>query len=218
MRFRTGRVRCAHRGEQGASPFVPFRLVDERLGWKRRRPPSESVWNVEALSDRQLVFAALDGDPSAREQPFRRHWRMAWKRAHSITGRPDLADDATQDVFERAFRSLASFDGTRGEFGAWIGRIAINRALDLMRAERRTAPIDAAAEIPTWDVARGGDPEVTSALKALDPDRRAVLVLRYWLDMTGAQIAEVLELPIGTVNSRMARGLADLRAIMGADT
>lgn len=170
---------------------------------------------MEALSDRQLVTAALDGDAVAREQLFRRHWRMVWKRAHSITGRPDLADDATQDVFERAFRGLGSFDGTRGEFGAWIGRIAINRALDLVRAERRTAPIDAAAEIPTWDVVRGGDPEVNAALAALDPDRRAVLILRYWLDMTGAQIADALELPIGTVNSRMSRGLADLRALLG---
>ncbi|WP_217924602.1 RNA polymerase sigma factor [Miltoncostaea oceani] len=169
---------------------------------------------MDALSDPGLVAAALDGDAEARGALFTRHWRMVWRRAYTVTGRQDLADDVTQDTFERAFRHLATFDRERASFGAWIARIAVNRSIDLLRAERRTLPIDAALEVGAWDAEPGGDRALQAALARVDVDRRSVLVLRYWLDLSGAEIAETLGVPIGTVNSRMSRGLSELRALL----
>src|SRR5262249_58826580 len=66
----------------------------------------------------------------------RRYWRDAWRAAYAITGRRSLADDVAGDGFERAFAALGRFDDRR-PFGPWLHRIVANRALDLLRAERR---------------------------------------------------------------------------------
>src|SRR4051794_36513408 len=67
---------------------------------------------------------------------FDEHWLTAWRAGYAVTGRADLADDAAQDAFLSAIRSWARFDPTR-PFAPWIAKIAVNRARDLLRAERR---------------------------------------------------------------------------------
>ncbi|MGD9570690.1 MAG: RNA polymerase sigma factor [Thermoleophilia bacterium] len=162
-----------------------------------------------------LVADAVSGAPTAREALFRRHWRLVWRRAYAVTGRVDLADDVTQDTFERAFRSLGRFRREEGRFEAWISRIAVNRAIDILRSEQRTVPLDTVADVPWWDVEPGGDRALQAAVAQLDPDRRAVLVLRFWLDLDPPEIAAALGVPVGTVHSRTHRALADLRALLG---
>jgi RNA polymerase sigma-70 factor (ECF subfamily) len=141
---------------------------------------------------------------------FRRYWRDAWRAAFAITGRRALADDVAADAFERAFAALGRFDERR-PVAPWLHRIVANRALDLLRAERRLS----GEELPdTPDVApvhQSGDPGLLAAVVDLPLERRVVVVLRYGVGMTPKQIAATLDLPVGTVNSRLARALEQLR-------
>jgi RNA polymerase sigma-70 factor, ECF subfamily len=165
---------------------------------------------VREPSDRDLVRKARRGDREAAAALFRRYWGDAWRAAYSITGRRSLADDIAADGFERAFAALGRFDDRR-PFGPWLHRIVANRALDLLRAERRLSD----EELPdTPDLAPAhavGDGGLLASVAELSLERRVVVVLRYGVGMTPKQIADALDLPIGTVNSRLARALEQLR-------
>lgn len=162
--------------------------------------------------DRRLVAAALAGSAQAGEELFARHWLAAWRVALSVCGSPNAADDIAQDAFERAFRGLARFNG-RSSFRTWLSRIVVNRAIDDGR-RRRSQPLDAAESLDgSWnedDVLR--DRDVLDAVAALTPERRTVVALRYWAQHSPAEIAEILDLPLGTVHSRLGRALTDLRS------
>jgi RNA polymerase sigma-70 factor, ECF subfamily len=148
---------------------------------------------VREPSDRDLVRRARRGDREAAAVLFRRYWRDAWRAAYAITGRRSLAFD------------------DRRPFGPWLHRIVANRALDLLRAERRLSD----EELPdTPDPApahAAGDRSLLASVADLQLERRVVVVLRYGVGMTPKQIAEALDLPVGTVNSRLARALEQLR-------
>jgi RNA polymerase sigma-70 factor (ECF subfamily) len=161
-------------------------------------------------SDAKLVELARDGSREAAAELFARHWRPAWRAAYAITGRRELADDVAQDAFERAFAALSRFDERR-PFAPWLHRIVANRCLDLLRAERRLAG-DAELERLEAREREGGDAELLHAVAALSLQRRVVVVLRYGLGYPPAAIADLLGVPVGTVHSRLARALEDLRA------
>lgn len=176
-----------------------------------------SVDDVEVIgrrrSDAQLVRAAREGSRSAAAELFDRYWTDAWRGAYAITGRRALADDIAQDAFERAFASLARFDESR-PFGAWLHRIVVNRALDLLRAERRLVGGDAAGRHELLDgswVAHSADRALLEAVAVLPLARRVVVVLRFGIGLAPQEIAAVLDVPVGTVNSRLARALEQLR-------
>jgi RNA polymerase sigma-70 factor (ECF subfamily) len=160
----------------------------------------------------QLVSAAAAGSPEAARRLFDRHWSPAWRLAYSLTRSRDAADDVAQDAFERAFRGLSAFDG-RSSFRTWLFRILYNRAADLRR-RNGSAPANETEVAPPGDTGERDvvrQHAVRSAVLALPPERRVVVALRYWGDQTPAEIAEVLDLPVGTVHSRLARALAELR-------
>src|SRR2546425_6373606 len=140
-----------------------------------------------------------------------RHWRAAWRAAYVVTGRRELADDVAQDAFERAFAALSRFDERR-PFGPWLHRIVVNRCLDLLRTERRLVSGDNGLARLEWHDVAAGDQELLDAGAGLSLQRRVVVVLRYWLGYTATAIAELLGVPTGTVNSRLARALEELRA------
>jgi RNA polymerase sigma-70 factor (ECF subfamily) len=160
-------------------------------------------------TDADLVLAARRGSREALGQIFDRHWPRVWRAAYSTTGERELANDAAQDAFLQAAAALHSFD-LRRPIEPWLIRIAVNRAIDLVRARRRLVPAELADEGFVFD-APLPDEELREALAGLGPERRAVLALHYWLDYTTPEIAETLGLPLGTVNSRLARALRDLR-------
>jgi len=89
---------------------------------------------VRRASDATLVRKARNGSREAAGELFGRYWPGAWRAALVLTGRREMADDVAQDAFERAFAALSRFDESR-PFGAWLHRIVVNRALDLMRPE-----------------------------------------------------------------------------------
>jgi RNA polymerase sigma-70 factor, ECF subfamily len=140
---------------------------------------------------------------------FDTHWPLVWRAAYATTGDRDLASDAAQDAFIRAGAALHRFDRRRS-IEPWLVRIAVNRAIDLLRARRNEA---GDAELPeTFGLdPPSPDEELRDALRRLSPERRAVVALHYWFDCTTPEIADVLGVPVGTVNSRLARALRDLR-------
>lgn len=170
-------------------------------------------------SESALVRAAQGGSEEALEALFRRHWRQAHRAAYLVVRDPQAAEDIAQEAFLAAIRALDGFDRRR-PFRPWLHRIVVNRAIDHTRARalRRevgdeTAPADAVAEeVPQL----GG--EMLSALADLPPEHRAVIVLRYLLDYTPGEIARMLDLPRGTVNSRIRRGLDRLAAELGEES
>ena len=162
-------------------------------------------------SDEQLVVATLSGDDAAAGQLFDRYWSIAWRTAYGIVGRRAAADDVAQDAMAQAFVGLERFDRSR-PFGPWLRRIVANRALNEVRAARRSTGL--ADEVPDrvdWVGQTLDRAELVAALADLPPERRDVVVMRYWLDQTPTEIADALELPAGTIHSRLARGLEQLR-------
>jgi RNA polymerase sigma-70 factor, ECF subfamily len=165
---------------------------------------------VRERSDRDLVRATRRGDRDAAAALFRRYWPTAWRSALMLTGRRAMADDVASDAFERAFAALDRFDERR-PFLPWLHRIVANRAIDLLRAERRLSGDEAVDPVDVEPDHRAGDKGLLAAAGELSLERRVVVLLRYGVGMTPKEIAAALDLPVGTVNSRLARSLEQLR-------
>jgi RNA polymerase sigma-70 factor (ECF subfamily) len=161
-----------------------------------------------AVADAALVRAAQQGSSEAVEELFARHWRPAYRAALLVTGDAAAAEDITQEAFLAALRALPRFD-LRRPLRPWLHRIVVNRAIDWSRARahRREVNADAAAEDGQPAAAAPLGEDVMDALLRLGPQQRAVIVLRYVLDYTPGEIAAALDIPRGTVNSRLRRGL-----------
>jgi RNA polymerase sigma-70 factor (ECF subfamily) len=161
-------------------------------------------------SERALVRAAQGGSAQAMEELFRVHWPRAHRAAWLVVHDAAAAEDIAQEAFLAAVRALERFDRRR-PFGPWLHRIVVNRAIDYARARdvRREVPADAVPEAAAGAGAAGDGPsgELLGALAKLAPEQRAVIVLRHLLGYTPGEIASVLGLPRGTVNSRLRRGL-----------
>jgi RNA polymerase sigma-70 factor (ECF subfamily) len=164
------------------------------------------------LDDRQLVAEAAAGSRAAGSELFERHWQAAWRLAYSVSGNRATADDIAQDAFERAFRGLASFNG-RSSFRTWLCRIVANRAVDVARGARPWVELEEAATASPWiEDEAVEDRDLLEAVAVLPLERRIVVALRYWGRFTPPEIAEILDLPVGTVHSRLARALTELRS------
>ena len=158
--------------------------------------------------ERRLVSQARRGAPEAVSELFRRHWQGAWRAAFAVCGRRDLANDVAQEAFVRALSRLDDFDESR-PLGPWVRRIAVNAAIDELRRERRLGT-DTSSE-PSHETEWPSDDELVRAVARLAPEKRIVVALHYWVDYSTPEIAELLDLPLGTVASRLSRALAELR-------
>jgi RNA polymerase sigma-70 factor (ECF subfamily) len=159
-------------------------------------------------SERALVRAAQRGSAPAMEELFRLHWPRAHRAAWLVVHDAAAAEDVAQEAFLAAVRALERFDPRR-PFGPWLHRIVVNRAIDYARARdvRREVPADVVAEAAGADTPDAPSGELLGALVLLAPEQRAVIVLRHLLGYTPGEIAAMLGLPRGTVNSRLRRGL-----------
>jgi RNA polymerase sigma-70 factor (ECF subfamily) len=160
--------------------------------------------------ERALVRGAQRGSASDLEALFRMHWARAHRAAYLVVGDAAGAEDIAQEAFVAAVRALDRFDRRR-PFGPWLHRIVVNRAIDYARARALRAETELPESIaapPTTGAANG---TLLAAIGALPPEQRAVVVLRHLLEYTPGEIAELLELPRGTVNSRLRRGLDALQ-------
>jgi RNA polymerase sigma-70 factor (ECF subfamily) len=162
-------------------------------------------------SDEQLMRDVRCGSREAATELFSRHYRGVWKAAFAIGGRRALADEAAQETFVRMIERIDQYDALR-PLRPWLQRIAANRVIDQLRRERRDRPLgDAVERVVEWDLSEPRDAAFVERMATLGVERRAVVVLRYGLDLGPAEIAEVLGIPVGTVNSRLARALTQLR-------
>lgn len=155
--------------------------------------------------ERARVRGAQRGSASDLEALFRMHWPQAFRAAFLVTHDAAAAEDIAQESFLAAIRTLDRFDRRR-PFGPWLHRIVVNRAIDWTRARRLRAEVELHESVPAPDPATEGS-EALAALARLSPEHRAVIVMRYVLELTPGEIAEALDLPRGTVNSRLRRGL-----------
>jgi RNA polymerase sigma-70 factor, ECF subfamily len=155
--------------------------------------------------ERARVRGAQQGSVSDLEALFRTHWPRAFRAAYLVTRDAAAAEDIAQESFLAAIRSLDRFDRRR-PLGPWLHRIVVNRAIDWTRARKLRGEVELSESVAP--VSESDGPQETLALLArLPPEQRAVIVMRYLLEFTPGEIAEALELPRGTVNSRLRRGL-----------
>jgi RNA polymerase sigma-70 factor (ECF subfamily) len=150
-----------------------------------------------------------------------RHYDRVHAVCRRIAGNDADGDDATQEALIAIVRGLGHFVGT-SRFGTWVYRVSVNACLDeLRRRRRRPEPADltqlSVLSRPDHDTAVAARLDVDAALARLPPDFRAAVVLRDLCSLEYAEIADVLDVPIGTVRSRIARGRAALVPLLAPD-
>jgi RNA polymerase sigma-70 factor, ECF subfamily len=160
--------------------------------------------------ERAWVRGAQRGSVSDLEALFRAHWPRAFRAAYLVVHDAAAAEDIAQESFLAAVRALDRFDRRR-PFGPWLHRIVVNRAIDWTRARQLRAETELGETHAARPAAEPLDGSLLAAMGALPPDQRAVIVLRHLLGYTPGEIARALDLPRGTVNSRLRRGLDSLR-------
>jgi RNA polymerase sigma-70 factor, ECF subfamily len=167
--------------------------------------------------ERRLVRGVQRGDAAALEELFRREWPRAYRAAYLVVHDSGAAEDIAQEAFLAAVRAIDRFDRQR-PFGPWMHRIVVNRAIDVTRARSLRREVDAAAaasaEAPPDPPSAPLSDDVVSALGDLSPEHRAVVVLRFLFDYTPGEIARALDMPRGTVNSRLRRALDRLGEVI----
>jgi len=183
--------------------------------------------NDGADRDEDLIRRYLAGDARAFEVLVERHERRVYNLALRMTGREEDARDATQDAFLSALRKLKGFRG-EAAFSTWLHRVTVNACYDLLR-KRQRAPL--LHERPDGQGPRPPEPsspdhadavdlslDVQQALLQVPPDFRAALLLCDVHDLPYDEAASILDVPVGTVKSRLHRGRAALGRALGAPT
>ena len=178
-------------------------------------------------TDEALVRLAREGDRSAMEELFRRHWGVAYRVAYRLLGHDQDAQDATQECMIKAMAHLGDFDGRSG-FRTWLLRIVTNAAFDAGRRRKRRATVglvSAEGDAGGFEPAREDDPArnlrrqdlrntLDTALDKIPPKLRKTFVLFAEAGLTYAEIAEVQQVPIGTVMSRIYNARTKLQSYL----
>jgi RNA polymerase sigma-70 factor (ECF subfamily) len=178
---------------------------------------AEATEAPTARRERSLVREAQRGSQQALAALYSTHWRRAHRAAYLVVHDSAAAEDIAQEAFLAAIDAIDRFDRRR-PFGPWLHRIVVNRAIDWARREALRRGVDEpAAEAATPPPAEALGEDVMAALAQLPAEQRAVVVLRHLLEYTPSEVARMLELPRGTVNSRLRRALDRLGSLLGAE-
>jgi RNA polymerase sigma-70 factor (ECF subfamily) len=172
------------------------------------------------VADPMAVPASAEWTPPSWDEVVRTHSARVYRLAYRLTGNQHDAEDLTQEVFVRVFRSLSSY--TPGTFEGWLHRITTNLFLDMMRRRSRIRfeglAEDATERLPGREPSpaqayhdRHLDPDIQTALDALAPEFRAAVVLCDIEGLSYEEIAATLNVKLGTVRSRIHRGRVQLR-------
>lgn len=178
------------------------------------------------MDESTLVARARDGDDDAWAELVGRHQAMAFRLAYLHTGNTADAEDVAQESFLSAYQALHRFDPTR-PLRPWLLSIVANRARNRRRAlgrywaavqrwlvERRTDPIAA----PSPDVEQSWEARTLwAAVQCLRPIDQEIIYLRFFLELSEAESAEMLGIAVGTAKSRLHRALARLRAVVARE-
>ncbi len=166
--------------------------------------------------DRELVDRCREGDPSAQRQLYEACLPRIYRLAVQLVGAQDAAD-VTQTVFLQAFRRLDQFQGA-SKFETWLYRLAVNESLQFLRRRQRRRWLPLASE-PEAERDRSRSALearelLDMALSEIDPELRAIFLLREWEQMSYEEIAESLDIPAGTVGSRLNRARKQLQSVL----
>ncbi len=178
--------------------------------------------------DMQLVERCLAGEDAAWEDLVRTHTRRVYGICFRFTGSDTEAQDLTQDVFLRLFRSLGSFRAREGVFAVWLARMTRNLLIDHYRKSKLQRASDSMDErLPALEAQgasamradaalakREAGELIQQALARLSPELRETVILRDLEEMEYQEIASVLSIPEGTVKSRLNRGRAELARLL----
>lgn len=177
--------------------------------------------------DIELVNRCRAGDASAWEQVVRQYTRSVYNLAYRFTGRHESAEDLTQEVFIRIYRSLDQYDPELGDLSNWLMRLARNLIIDDYR-KRRRQPTDSSddlddhmhhlrssSESPQRRIERQERQlQVKAAIEKLSPDLRECVILRDIEELSYQEIVDLLKIPEGTVKSRINRGRLELAKVL----
>src|SRR3954468_3052547 len=179
--------------------------------------------------DSSLVSRCLRGDETAWEDLVRLHTRKVYALCYRFTGSASEAQDLTQEVFLRVFRTVKTFRSTEGSFATWLSRVTRNLLIDHYRRTRQERVTDSIEEqLPTMEefggaastrpdhalAGREASEILQATLQKLSPDLREAVILRDLQEMEYREIADVLRIPEGTVKSRINRGRAELARLL----
>lgn len=203
-------------GQAGRSYSVLALLADNRAATTRLDP------------DLQLVEQCMAGNEAAWEELVRVHTRRVYSVCYRFTGTPSEAQDLTQDVFLRVFKTLRTFRAGEGSFSVWLNRLTRNLLIDHYRRTRQERNTDSLEEqLPTIEestamsartdgmlAGREASELLQGALQRLSPELREAVILRDVEELEYKEIALVLNVPEGTVKSRLNRGRAELARVL----
>lgn len=175
--------------------------------------PSIAKPAAKRSEDPAILEAAREGSEEAIRALVVQHWRDIHRAAYLILGDSHEAEDVAQEAILSAIDHLDGFDERR-PFGPWVRKIAVNRSISVARSRAtRPSPTDEVSEeVGQGEGASWTDSEIAQAIRALPLEQRVVVVMRHALGYGTDEIADVLELPRGTVGSRLRRGLDQLAA------
>lgn len=184
---------------------------------------SAILWTVstEVLADDALIVQVARGDRSALSALYDRHVGVMSALATRILGDARDAEDLIHDVFVEVWQRAGDFDPSRGSVKTWLLVRVRSRCLDRKKSpavkRRRAMPADDALGADTRDHAEASldGQRLRAALDTLPPDQRGVLVLGYFEGLSSSEIAERLDIPIGTVKSRVSAAMSKLRERLG---
>lgn len=204
---------------QVITPSPAAAWAGSAFGGERRRPGLDQ--------DIQLIERCLGGEEAAWEDLVKIHTRRVYAICCRFTSSVQESQDLTQEVFLRVFRSLKSFRAGEGSFMVWLARLTRNLLIDHYRRtklERATDSIEeqlpmietqaASARTEGLLAGREASEVLQGALQKLSPELRETLILRDLEEMEYKEIAQVLNVPEGTVKSRLNRGRAELTRIL----
>jgi len=166
----------------------------------------------------QLIMRSQKGDQEAFAELFEQYKNLVYKTAYLMLGEADDAQEALQEVFVNVHRSLPAYDPRKAAFTTWLYRITIRYCLNHRRKRRISSQsleeshLKLQADSSEMDFAEKD--EIQKAISLLNKSQIAVIILRYYNDLSYAEIAQILDIPLGTVKSRLDRSLKVLRQIL----
>jgi RNA polymerase sigma-70 factor (ECF subfamily) len=189
----------------------------EELDTSSRRNPAPGASEIEDSASREavaeLIAGCRAGDRDAQRRLYESFHRRIYRLLVRIVG-TDAAADVTQQVFLQVFRKIEQFSGA-GRFDRWLYRVAVNEAYQHLRRERQRRtqqlvyePMD---EVVRSDVRAEQKEVVEQALASLEPELRTICLLREIEELSYREIAEILDIPEGTVGSRLNRARHELK-------
>lgn len=202
-------------------------------GWNqgRQQETSRGLFSereFDLQQDPELVRRCLSGENSAWEALLQIHAPKVYTLSFRFTGRAEVAEDLTQEIFIKVFQTLKSYDPAQANFATWLNRVARNHLVDHYRRthkDRVTSSIEdvlptleekpGPGEHPIDHVqSRERHERLQQALSRLSPDLREAVILRDLNDLDYAEIAQVLSVPVGTVKSRINRARLELARVL----